>query len=100
MIFVGYQGIGKSSISGNGNIDLESGNFWVNLTRYCDWYKVYCNIAKSLSEQGYNVFLSSHKVVRDELKKKKIKLWTNLESLEKYFLCFFSSYFLSLLLFS
>lgn len=82
MIFVGYQGIGKSSISGNGNIDLESGNFWINLTRHCDWYKVYCNIAKSLSEQGYNVFLSSHKIVRDELKKKKIKFITIFPSLE------------------
>lgn len=74
MIYIGYQGIGKSSISGsNNNIDLESGNFWVNGDRIEDWYKIYCNIAEHLSNQGYNVFMSSHKIVREELNKKNIK---------------------------
>ena len=74
MIYIGYQGIGKSSISGsNNNIDLESGNFWVNGERIEDWYKIYCNIAEHLSNQGYNVFMSSHKIVREELNKKNIK---------------------------
>ena len=72
MIYVGYQGIGKSSISGNGNIDLESSNFYVNGERMTDWYKAYCNIAEHLSNQGYNVYLSSHKCVRKELKKRNI----------------------------
>ena len=68
MIYVGYQGIGKSSISGKNNcIDLESGNFWVDDKRVDDWYKIYVNIAKHLSNQGYKVFMSSHKVIREEL---------------------------------
>ena len=68
MIYVGYQGIGKSSISGKNNcIDLESGNFWVDDKRVDDWYKIYVNIAEHLSNQGYKVFMSSHKVVREEL---------------------------------
>lgn len=71
MIVVGYQGIGKSSVSriGSGMIDLESSNFWVDDKRSEDWYVVYCNIAKHLSEQGYLVFTSSHEVVRKQLKK-------------------------------
>lgn len=70
MIIVGYQGIGKSSISnrGTGCIDLESGNFFVGGKRPDDWYKYYVQIAKHLSAQGYTVCVSSHKVVRDELK--------------------------------
>ena len=70
MIIVGYQGIGKSTISSreNGFIDLESGNFWVNDERDKNWFVAYCNIAEHLSEQGYNVFTSSHEVVRNQLK--------------------------------
>lgn len=68
MIYVGYQGIGKSSISGKNNcIDLESGNFWVDDKRVDEWYKIYVNIAEHLSNQGYKVFMSSHKVIREEL---------------------------------
>ena len=74
MIYVGYQGIGKSSISGKNNcIDLESGNFWVDGNRANDWYKIYVNIAEHLSNQGYKVFMSSHKVVREELNKRRIE---------------------------
>ena len=73
MIYVGYQGIGKSSIAGKNNcIDLESGNFWVDGIRNDEWYKIYCNIAEHLSNQGFNVFMSSHSVVRDELNKRNI----------------------------
>ena len=70
MIIVGYQGIGKSSISNSDTrcIDLESGNFFVDGKRPDDSYKYYVQIAKHLSAQGYTVFVSSHKVVRDELK--------------------------------
>ena len=70
MIIVGYQGIGKSTISSadNGFIDLESSNFFVNGKRSDDWYIPYCNIARELSGQGYDVFVSSHFVVRQELK--------------------------------
>lgn len=74
MIYVGYQGIGKSSISGKNNcIDLESGNFWVDGNRANDWYKIYVNIAEHLSNQGYKVFISSHKIVREELNKRRIE---------------------------
>lgn len=68
-IISGYQGIGKSSLSsrGNGYIDLESGNFFVDGKRNDDWYKAYAQIAVHLAEQGYRVFVSSHKVVREYL---------------------------------
>lgn len=82
MIIVGYQGIGKSTLAngeknhwisenmlGKGIIDLESGSFWVNGKRDENWYKIYVNIAHHLSQQGHIVFVSSHKAVREELKK-------------------------------
>lgn len=70
MIIIGYQGIGKSTLAKDSwkYIDLESGNFWVNGERDEQWYKPYCNIANHLSTQGYTVFTSSHKEVREELK--------------------------------
>ena len=69
MIIIGYQGIGKSSLSNPylGYIDLESSNFFVDGNRDENWYKIYCSIAKHLSNQGFKVFLSSHEVVRREL---------------------------------
>lgn len=70
MIIIGYQGIGKSTLANRRTmrcIDLESGNFFVDGKRADDWYKIYVQIAKHLSQQGYTVFVSSHKVVRDEL---------------------------------
>ena len=74
MIYIGYQGIGKSSISGKNNcIDLESGNFWIEGNRANDWYKIYVNIAEHLSNQGYKVFMSSHKVIRKELNNRGIE---------------------------
>lgn len=83
MIYVGYQGIGKSSISGKNNcIDLESGNFWVDDKRVDDWYKIYVNIAEHLSNQGYKVFMSSHKVIREELNNRGIEFTTICPSLK------------------
>ena len=71
MIIVGYQGIGKSTAAGSKHncIDLESGNFWHNGIRPDNWYVFYCKIAEHLSQQGYNVFVSSHEVVRNRLRK-------------------------------
>lgn len=67
LIMIGYQGIGKSSCAGkNDCIDLESGNFWVDGERSTNWYIPYCNIAMDLANQGYTVFTSSHKVVREQ----------------------------------
>lgn len=70
IIIVGYQGIGKSSFANPENraIDLESGNFWVGIERYGNWYIPYCQIAMNLANQGYIVFTSSHKVVVDHLR--------------------------------
>ena len=70
MIIVGYQGIGKSTLAAKDKdfIDLESGNFFIDGFRDANWYMPYCNIAESLSQQGYNVFVSSHKAVRLRLK--------------------------------
>lgn len=70
MIIVGYQCIGKSTLSNMclKYIDLESGSFWHNGKRPDDWYIYYCQIAEHLSKQGYNVFVSSHEPVRKFLK--------------------------------
>ena len=70
MIIIGYQGIGKSTLAkcGKDYIDLESGNFFVDGVRPDGWEKIYAQIARHLSEQGYTVFVSSHKAVRDALR--------------------------------
>lgn len=68
LIMIGYQGIGKSSCAGkNDCIDLESSTFWFEGSRSENWYIPYCNIAMDLANQGYTVFTSSHKVVREQL---------------------------------
>lgn len=83
MIIIGYQGIGKSTLGGTNNfIDLESGNFWIDGERWHDWYKPYCKIAEHLSAQGYDVFVSSHEVVRKQLKDSKEKVIVVCPSLE------------------
>lgn len=71
MIIIGYQGIGKTTLSYRDNnfVDLESSNFYNKGIRPENWYVYYCNIAASLSRQGFNVFVSSHEVVRNRLKK-------------------------------
>ena len=84
MIIIGYQGIGKSTLAKKSvrYIDLESGNFWIDGKRHDDWYKVYCNIANHLSGQGYAVFVSSHEVVRNELKNSSEDVFVCYPSLE------------------
>lgn len=69
MIISGYQGIGKSTLSSSDlrYIDLESSNFFVNGKRNENWHIPYCQIAESLSRQGYIVFVSSHDTVREYL---------------------------------
>lgn len=69
MVIVGYQGIGKSTLAKNANgfIDLESSNFFIDGVRSPDWYIPYCEIALDLSKQGYDVFVSSHQIVRNYL---------------------------------
>lgn len=71
MIIIGYQGIGKSTLANKSikYIDLESSNYFIDGVREDGWYRSYCNIAVSLSNQGKMVFVSSHKEVREYLKK-------------------------------
>lgn len=76
MIIIGYQGIGKSTLSSIclKYIDLESSVFWIDGKRHDDWYIAYTQIAENLSRQGYVVFVSSHEVVRNALKNSKEKV--------------------------
>lgn len=72
LIVIGYQGIGKSSLSNNYNtlfIDFESSLFSVDGDRDDDWHIIYCKQAVSMAKQGFIVLISSHKCVRDELSK-------------------------------
>lgn len=69
LVIIGYQGIGKSSLAGWSKcVDLESGNFYVGTIRSKSWYIPYCKTALNIANQGYTVFVSSHKVVVDFLK--------------------------------
>ena len=58
MIVCGYQGCGKTTYCKNHKsaIDLDSSNF--NKTE--KWEAQYLRVALSLSEAGYNVFISAH----------------------------------------
>lgn len=74
MVIIGYQGIGKSTLAKNNMnyIDLESSTFFVRdatglVCRPVEWAEIYCNIAVDLSNQGYDVFVSSHDIVRKQL---------------------------------
>lgn len=70
MIILGYPGIGKSSISKNNvkYVDFDSslfpkdGNWWIN----------YVDKALDLNNQGYVVFMSTHKQVQEEVCKRGI----------------------------
>ena len=74
MIIIGFPGIGKSSVTRaydgdtntTGYIDLESSNF----VKDDNWVKEYCDLAIDLELQGYKVFVSSHKNVREYLSEK------------------------------
>lgn len=82
MIIIGYQGIGKSTLAATDNnyIDLESSHFWLwddkteQLLRPAGWERIYTSIAEDLSAQGYNVFTSSHEIVRTALAHSKEKV--------------------------
>lgn len=76
-IVVGYQGIGKSTLARSGKgryIDLESSCFYMNGMRQDGWEKIYCQIAEHLAEQGFTVFVSSHAMIRNILKKSECKV--------------------------
>ena len=69
MIIVGYPGIGKTSLASwhNDYLDVDSSRFMFDGVRPKKWAFYYVKIAEDLSEQGYKVFTSSHKEVRDNL---------------------------------
>lgn len=82
MIITGYQGIGKSTLAKKRQdiIDLESSYFWKfdedgNKTRPSDWYVYYCQMAESLSKQGYIVFISCHPEVREYMRKHRTEMF-------------------------
>lgn len=65
MIVIGFPGIGKTTLAGDGFIDLESSNFVrSDGKRDEEWYITYGRIAEDLSRQGYTVFVSSHELVQ------------------------------------
>lgn len=69
-IYIGYQGVGKSQLAGRdtGYIDFESSNFRLSGGyRPTEWYKYYVTCAYRMACQGFNILVSSHQVVRDEL---------------------------------
>ena len=69
VIVVGYPGIGKTTLSQTSDhfLDLESSCFRVDNEHIEDWEIVYCQVAVHLAKQGYVVFCSSHKIIRDRL---------------------------------
>lgn len=70
MIIIGYQGIGKSTICKDNPryIDFESSALKMFGRRPPNWELPYCQMAICLSKQGYVVFTSSHKEVREMFK--------------------------------
>jgi len=75
MIIVGYPGIGKTSAADfNENcIDLDSTSFEIDGCYPANWETIYINIAKSLSDQRYIVFVNSSECVRKELIRRNIE---------------------------
>lgn len=65
-VIIGYPGIGKTSAASSFNniIDLESNAFDKESS---NWTDSYCETAYHLADQGYSVFVSSHKEVVDKL---------------------------------
>lgn len=74
MILSVFPCTGKTSVASykNGFIDLESSCFFVDGQRPDNWEEIYVNFAVDLSKQGYTVFISSHKLVRDCMTKRNI----------------------------
>lgn len=84
MIIMGYQGIGKSTLCKEREyaIDLESSCFRVGNKRPDNWEVYYVNVAKDLSDQGFTVFISSHKEIRTELIEREIPFAAIVPSLD------------------
>lgn len=75
MIYSGFPCIGKSTLAEKHHlpiIDLESSMLFVDGKRPDNWEKIYINYAEDLNRQGFDVFVSSHKSVRDEMKQRDV----------------------------
>ena len=85
-IIVGYPCIGKTSIAGENNvIDLDSSTFKNEQgIRHENWTEIYINVAWSLAKQGYTVFVSSHFLVTNELKRRHLPFSIICPSLDLY----------------
>ena len=75
MIICGFAGVGKSTVARRctGWVDLESTPF------NRDWER-YVKVIKHMDENGYNVMVSCHKELREELIKNKIKFTVDIPS--------------------
>lgn len=69
MIIIGYPGIGKTTLANlyDGYLDMDSSRFMFDGVRPSNWAYHYVKMAEDLSEQGYNVFVSSHESVRKNI---------------------------------
>ena len=69
MIIIGYPGIGKTTLAdwNNDYIDVDSSKFIFDGVRPSNWEYHYVKMAEDLSDQGYNVFVSSHEGVRKNI---------------------------------
>ena len=81
MIISGFPCIGKSTLlsqqsSGLHFIDLESSCMFVDGERPENWIQIYINYAMDLNCQGFDVFVSSHKNVREELRKREVNFYS------------------------
>lgn len=65
MIIIGYPGVGKSTVSRRNiqYVDFDSSLY----PKEDNWEEVYVQRAINLSKEGYVVFVSAHKKVRDLL---------------------------------
>lgn len=64
MVLLGYPGIGKTTLAKKGLIvDLDSSRFFGEI----NWVEKYCAFIKAFNGEGFNVFASCHKKVREEL---------------------------------
>ena len=76
MIYTCYAGVGKTTLAEKNEkvIDLDSTLFRLGFRGdfLKDWYIIYTQVAENLSKQGFDVFIGTHEIVRDELKRKGI----------------------------
>lgn len=80
-IICGFAGIGKSYVAKNrkGWVDLESTPFNKN-------WELYADVAEHMASSGYNVLLSCHQGIRDELLKRPVNFSVYIPQPEQKFI--------------